>query len=59
MICSEKIGKFCGLAVRYEKYIVYRNCNQCCVYCLDPCSYLCKKALEIKNKAIEGEKHAR
>lgn len=53
MRCEEKVGQYCRQAVKLEKYVQYRRCNKCCIDCLEPCSYLCRKALEIINKTIE------
>ncbi len=54
MRCEEKADKYCMKAIRYEKYTEYRKCDKCCIECYNPCSYLCRKALEIINKTIEG-----
>lgn len=54
MKCEEKVGQYCRQAVKLQKYAEYRRCNKCCIDCLEPCSYLCDKALEFKNMAIEG-----
>ena len=58
MKCKEKVGQYCRQAVSYKKYAEYRSCDKCCVDCNDPCGNLCDKALEIKNKSIEGDGYA-
>lgn len=57
MRCEEKVGQYCIQAVKLQKYAEYRRCNKCCIDCLEPCSYLCDIALELKNNSIEGEDH--
>lgn len=57
MRCEEKVGQYCRQAVKLQKYAEYRRCNKCCIDCLEPCSYLCDIALELKNNSIEGENH--
>ncbi len=54
MICKDYISGYCKQAIEYKKYAEYRRCDRCCIDCLEPCSYLCRKALEIINKTIEG-----
>ena len=54
MKCTEKIDIYCIQVIKYKKYAEIRRCDKCCIDCLEPCSYLCDKALELKNMAIEG-----
>ena len=55
MICDKKAGQYCRQAAKHEKYAKYRGCNKCCIDCIELCGNLCDKALEIKNKSIEGD----
>jgi hypothetical protein len=54
MKCEEKVDQYCRQVIKYKKYAEIRRCNKCCIDCLDPCSYLCDKALEFKNMTTEG-----
>ena len=56
MKCEEKVAQYCRQAIKLQKYAEYRRCNKCCIGCLEPCSHLCSKALEIMTKTIEGGK---
>jgi len=53
MRCAEKVDIYCMQAIKYKKYAEIRRCNKCCIDCLEPCSFLCDKALEFKNMSIE------
>lgn len=54
MRCAEKVDIYCMQVIKYKKYAEIRRCDKCCIDCLEPCSYLCDKALEFKNMTIEG-----
>ena len=56
MKCEEKVDIYCMQAIKYKKYAEIRRCDKCCIGCLEPCSHLCSKSLEIVTKTIEGGK---
>lgn len=50
MKCEDKIDKGCRQAIIYKKYAEIRRCDKCCLECLEPCSNICKIALEINKE---------
>ncbi len=50
MRCEEKISQYCRQAITYKKYAQYRDCNKCCLECLEPCGNICDTALTINKE---------
>lgn len=55
MKCEEYVSGYCRQAVMYKKYAEVRDCEKCCVYCNDPCSNICQKALTIREENVDGD----
>jgi len=54
MRCTEKVDIYCMQAIKYKKYAEVRRCEDCCIDCLDICANICSKALEIRQRYLEG-----
>jgi len=52
MKCEEKVGEYCRQAIQYQRYAKYRQCDKCCIGCMELCGNVCKKALEIMDKEV-------
>ena len=47
MKCEEKVGEYCRQAIKYQRYVKYRQCNKCCIGCENLCGNVCHIALDI------------
>ena len=52
MKCEEKVREYCRQAIQYQRYAKYRQCDKCCIGCMELCGNVCKKALEIMDKEV-------
>lgn len=50
MKCNQESSGYCMQAIKYKKYAEIRRCNKCCLHCDEPCSNICKVALELRDK---------